>query len=156
MNLPEEYKKIVVDDFKEILALCNSSSLIDDKLFFFSAAYGTVRRIMNLYFDPTLVLMHQVLQNAHQSFTQRLKQPQKAGTKFSETPKSFWDALIKSYEALINAFEGDNDNGVRECLEAISYIAYMTTGNGYYLYLRGKALISKNSENPATAVECAE
>ena len=153
MNIPKEYKKMIVDEFKEILILCNDSSLIDDKLFFFSASYGTVRRVMNLHFDPTLAFMHLVLQNAHQSFTQRLNQPQKTDTKFSKTPKSFWDALIKSYEALINAFEGDNVNEVRECLEAISYIAYMTTGNGYYLYLRGKTLIPTN---PETAVECAE
>jgi hypothetical protein len=138
MNIPDQYHKMIVDEIKEVEKLCIDTKSPEDKLYFFSATYGIINRVMNFYFDPILVFMHQILQVVHQAFTQRLTSPNISGTVSSSIPNEFWISLISYLSELRIAFEKKDEDNIRIVLEKFSNLWYATSGNGFYLYLRGK------------------
>ncbi len=135
MRIPDEYHKLMISELKEINKLCNTTESPDDKLYFFSAAFGVINRIMNFYYDPTLVFIHQVLQEVHKKVTQRL---QSGPYKFiyNSMPQEILDTLFQYFMELTDAIEKQDVPLIWEILERFSNISYSLTGNGFYLYIR--------------------
>ena len=82
--------------------------------------------------------MHQILQALHQALSLRLDAPKFPGTVFNNLPDEIWASLITYFSELRSAFEQKSDDKIREALSKFSNLWYATSGNGYYLYLRGK------------------
>jgi hypothetical protein len=143
MKIPNNFHEIILKEFNEIEKLCSETDSIEDKLYYFSASYGIVNRIMNLYCDSTLVFMHQILQTTCQSLVQRLanSKVQMPTIISSAFPNEMIAALLLSFSELRLAFEKKDEDGIRKVLEKFSNLTYATTGNGYYLYLQKKLLI---------------
>lgn len=138
MNIPANYKEMIIDELESIEQLCRDAVNLDDKLYFFSGSFGVINRVMNFYTDPTLLFMHQVLQAAHQAFLQRQKARTIPGTISNTIPEVLFNSLFNYLSELREAFEDDDRNKIWEILEKYSVLTYTTTGNGLFLYLRNK------------------
>jgi hypothetical protein len=139
MNLDQIFSNILIKEFEAIVVDCrNSEDNIDDFLYFYSAAFGVVRRVMNFQSEPALILAHLVLENSYQVMNQRWGQSTKPGTAFKSFPKILPKKITEELERLIKALKDNNGDKVRLSLESISNISYIATGNGNYLYHRGK------------------
>lgn len=146
MNLNETYRKILIDEFESVLEDCNKSKEnIDDFLYFYSAAYGVVRRVMNFQCEPLLVMTHLVLENSFQVINQRWSQSTRPGTTFKSFPQALTQQITSAFCKLIEAFHADDDAAIRLGLESIANISYTATGNGHYLYLKGKLRVPEIS-----------
>lgn len=141
MKLPEQYYVMILKEFNDVEKLCNEANLIEDKLYLFSASYGILNRVMNIFCDPILVFMHQILQAAHQAFAQRLATPKIPATVANSLPDEMIKALFSYLTELRLAFEKKDENNIREVLEKFANLTYATSGNGFYLYLREKLVI---------------
>lgn len=137
MNIPDQYYEMLLTEFKDAQKLSNETELIEDKIYYFSATYGIINRIMNFYCDSILVFMHQVLKAVHIDLTNRLQRPNR-GAVSTSFPTAFIEALFTYLNELIVEFEKKNEDGIRKVLEKFSNLSYATTGNGYYLFLRNK------------------
>jgi hypothetical protein len=136
MNLPEQYHKIILDEFKETLIHCNEVVSLEDKLYFFSASFGIVNRVMNLHCDPLLIFIHQILSSTHQGFIQRLSLRSTPGIVSQGIPAV--EKLFSYFSELISAFENKDEIEIRKVLEKFSNLWYATSGNGFYLFLTDK------------------
>jgi hypothetical protein len=137
MNISKENHEILLNEFKEINQMINSSEIIEDKLYYFTAIYGIINRVMNLQSDPTLIFIHQVLQNCHQAILQRLNGRVKQNVS-TDTPDKLIGELFKMLNEFINAFESHDKIKIWEILQRFSNLSYAMSGNGYYMYLRNK------------------
>lgn len=141
MKIPNQYYELLINEFKEIQKLSNEVKSNEDKLYFFSASYGVLNRVLNFHCDTTLVFMHQVLQVAHQNIMQRLSTPKNPGSISNALPDEIIESLFSYFSLLISEIEKKDTSKIREILEKISNISYATTGNGFYLYLKGKLIL---------------
>jgi len=138
MKLSKEFNALLVSELKHTEALCRKTSTPEEMLYYFSSAFGIINRIMNFEFNPTLIFMHQVLQGAHQGFTNRMNTPRTVNTEsFMGTPPEMFGKLLDYFSGMLAALEKGDDAGIYAALEKISVITYATTGNGFYLYITG-------------------
>ncbi len=137
MNISETNHKIIANEFKDIIDLIDSSTNLEDKLYFFSASFGVLNRIMNLESDATLIFMHQILQNCFQAITQRLSARTKSNIS-SDVPQEMIEQFFLLFKELKIAFEIKNKIRIWEILQRFSNLSYAMSGNGYYMYLRKK------------------
>ncbi len=109
------------------------------KLYFFSVFYGEATRILNLAWDAELALVHNVTQAASAMLSGRVSSIQ-SGDRNVELPQEFFPALEKAGEEIATyVASGKQPKEVLYgALERIAELTFLSTGNGYYLYLRGK------------------
>ena len=140
------YTKIIIEEFEAIIFDCKASKEnIDDFLYFYSATFGVVRRVMNLQCEPTLVLAHLVLENSYQSMNQRWAQTTNRGTAYKIFPQILLTQIIDELSRLTEAIKENDDVKIRLSLEKIANISYIATGNGNYLFHRGKLKLKESS-----------
>jgi hypothetical protein len=110
-----------------------------NKLYFFSALFGEANRAMNQHWDAELALIHFVLSKAHAEIMLRITQPLPGGADLSGVPQELPEALTKAAAELTELFQGPEQDTakIHEVLARVAEVAYTTTGNGYYLYLKG-------------------
>jgi hypothetical protein len=139
MDIDKMYKEILINEFETVIEKCgDAKGNVDDFLYFFSAAYGVVRRVLNFQCLPLLIFMHQVLNTTYNSYNQRWSNSTKKDTVMKSFPLKFLDILLNEFIDLTSALKNDDEEELRKSLENISCISYAMTGNGYYLYLGGK------------------
>lgn len=135
MNITDNFRKTIVSEFRYVAEKMREEKQSAQKLYFFSAAYGVVFRIINLEFDPTLVFIHNVLQHTHVTINSMALRIEGKEERVIQIPEKVFESLVEALEELSNKIEIDTD--VSPTLQRISNIAYVTTGNGYYLYQKG-------------------
>ena len=139
MSLPENYFQLITLELERVEEMCGKASTPEEMLYYFSAAYGIINRVMNFHCEPSLVFMHQVLQAAHQAFQNRLSSPRNPNSEsFMGTPAELIEKLMMYFRGLREAFEGKDEIAIWRALEKFSNLTYATTGNGFYLYQTGK------------------
>lgn len=104
------------------------------KLFWYSAAYSILPRIYNFEYDPQLQFIHLMLMSLYQAVIQRLQAPI-SGDSTVKLPENYFDRLAQIVGELATSIENDVDT--YPLLQKISNLAYLTTGNGYYMTLKG-------------------
>ena len=137
MKISKKNHEMIVDEFKKVETLISESKSIEDKLYFFSASYGILNRIMNIEYDPILVFMHNILQIVHQNFSQRLNASKGSTSISNSIPEEMVNSLSQYLSNLRSDFEIKDEHKIRLALEKFTTLAYSTSGNGFYLYLRG-------------------
>ena len=135
MEIDDQFKNILVEEFRLVASKIRDESDMRRKNFFFSAAYGVVHRIINIDFDPELVIIHNVL-NSTYTIVNNLQISIESGTeKIIRIPMFLFDKLADLLDELAGAIqEGKN---TYEIIQKIAVLSYMLTGNGYYLYQKG-------------------
>lgn len=147
MNVLAEYLTLIVDEMKVVEEKWKSAVTPEEKLYYFSAIFGTINRVMNFQTDSVLVFVHQVLQATHHSVVTRLNAPKPPNQEsFLGVPDEMIDAMLSATKELRLAFEKyasaqEADADTWNVLKKFANINYAATGNGFYLYLRGKLRI---------------
>jgi len=147
MNVPAEYMMLIIDEMKAVEKNWDSADTPEEKLFYFSAIFGAINRVMNFHTDPILVFAHQVLQNTHRAVVVRLNAPKPTGQeRILGVPEEMIDAVLSATKDLRSAFEKyalqeEADSETWNALKKLANIGYAATGNGFYLFLRGKLQI---------------
>jgi len=134
MEINPEYKKMLVSEFRYAAKLMTENQFAEIKLFYFSSTFGILSRIFNLQYEPQLVFMHAILNNAHGNMIARL-QAIKSGDIVVQFPQEFFEKLTQCVEKLALQIEKDEDT--YKTLEEIVLLTFITTGNGYYLFQKG-------------------
>jgi len=134
MKLSSEYKNILLDEFRFATKMMKEKPDPEDKLFYFSSTYGVLSRIFNLKFDPELVFIHSILNNAHINILNRLNAI-KGGERTVVFPEGYFDKLTEYVEELAEKIS-KNEN-VYKTLINIGLLTFLTTGNGAYLLQKG-------------------
>lgn len=138
MNLSPDMQKVFTDEVATAIEHMKGVNTLEEKLFFLSAVYGAAFRIMNIQYDSELAFIHHVVNAAYSMMRANLASI-KQGQGVNTFPKDVFNKLENALELLVAKIErGEKTYPV---LEAISNLAYSTTGNGYYLYLTGKLTI---------------
>jgi len=137
MKVPSEYMGLILQEMDFAIAKMREAKGTEGMLYYFSACHGSINRVMNFFCDPMLVFVHQVLATVHGALTGRI-----AATKGQvETPvvvsEEMLEKLGEYLQQLRSALQEQQEPRIYEVLMRLSNLAYATTGNGFYLYLRG-------------------
>lgn len=135
MNLSREMQDLFIKEVDFVVKKMKESPTPEMKLYFFSAVYGMASRIINIEFDPELAFIHHVLNNTYSTIAGRLAliaQQQERGVGI---PEGLFDKLEKALEEMATKIRKGQET--YPVIQTISNLAYSTTGNGYYLYLKG-------------------
>ena len=137
MKISEESKNMIVDEFQKIFELMENTSNVNEKLFYFSATYGVISRVLNIDYDPLLILMHSVLQNSYNLIISFLNNLSNNRNTFFSTPKNYFKMIEMNLKEITDAINKNNETKIYKALEKFSVLAYISTGNGNYLYKKG-------------------
>lgn len=135
MNLSKELQKTFAEEIEFALKGMRGTSSVSEKLYYYSGVYAAAQRIFNTEFDPEMVFIHNVLQNSHQLIHVRSAQLQQGVDPHLKLPETFFAKLEADLEKLALAIK--KGGSVYPTLQDISNLAFITTGNGYHLYLKG-------------------
>lgn len=135
MKISNQMKETLTEEFKYALGKMRESKNIQEKNYFFSATYGAAHRILNIEYDDELLFMHNVLTAAYSSINQRIMAGSQGVDISIHIPGPMFSSIEESLEKMIDSInKGEN---TYDALMRISNAAYSTTGNGYYLYVKG-------------------
>ena len=135
MKLSKTGKKTIAGEFRIIANLINEENDVLSKAYYFSGAYGVVQRVLNIEYTNELALLHSILNNTYIALDNRLKSIISGAERVIRVPGNTFDVLSSALIKLGDAIMGDQN--IYEPLATMSTIAYMTTGNGYYLLSKG-------------------
>ena len=138
MNLSNEMRGIFIDELRFVVEKMKESKSVAEKMYFFSAAYGAAHRIMNIEYDDELAFIHNVLNASYATINGRVTLTQ-GGEMVIGIPEKLFDRIEEALEEIIGMVQEGQET--YPALQKISNAAYSTTGNGYYLYLKGKLII---------------
>ena len=135
MNLSQNMKSELTNEINFVVRQMRDVSSPAEKLYFFSALYGIAQRIINFEYDPELMFIHQVLQFVYNTINARIAMI----TTGQQTPVGIPDNLFTNLENSLAEMTYNIERGANTYpqLQAMVNLAYSTTGNGYYLYLKG-------------------
>ena len=137
MNISKQYKEIIIEELNNVAIKMKESDDITEKMYFFSAAYGMVHRIFNLEFNPTLVLIHTILNTAYSTISGRIEAATRGQDRAVKIPKGLFDSLQETIMDIADNISKDDENELFKNLRKIANLSYSTTGNGYYLFQKG-------------------
>ena len=135
MQISDNSRNIIVNEFTYVIKKMRGEKDPSRKLYYFSAAYGVIFRILNQEFDPTLNFIHFVLNGAYSTINSRLTIMGQGVEMGVGIPTVLFVKLEDATEALAKAIR--ENTSLLESLEKISVLSYATSGNGYYLYEKG-------------------
>lgn len=138
-RLSDNYRHILKNEVLFVIDKMKASNNADQKLFFFSAIYAMIQRIINLEYNSDLVFAYHVIQRTHESFAQRLA-ALKAGDPAVLITDEHFIALEKAIMEFYRAL--DKKTSPSSALKAFSIVTYSITGNGRYLIEKGMLKIS--------------
>lgn len=138
MNLSENYRKKIIEEFQFIVKKMNESKNIGEALYYYTGTRALIQRIFNLEFDPHLLFIHFVLNNTYTSIAAAVEQI-KRRTTIIPMNIDFFHKLSKLLNDLTQCIE--KEELTYEVLEKISVLTYSITGNGHYLQQKGVKII---------------
>jgi hypothetical protein len=131
MKIKEENKKMLINDVKFIIDRMDKEKETEQKLYYFTGIYGTISRIFNIEFDPELVFAHIILSITYSNIKSRIDEREKV----IKLPPELFDKLISTTKEFLEKIE--KNESLYDVLKKYAVIAYLATGNGYYLYQKG-------------------
>lgn len=114
-----------------------------EKMYFFSGLYSMTNRVINMEYDPDLAFIDMVLNVAYRQIKPAIDAIF-AGDKTILLPDDYFERLIQYVREL--AGEIAKTGNYYQPLHKISNLAYMSTGNGYYLAQKGIDLVGDSKK----------
>jgi len=151
MNIPEHYGLGLAKEISRAINLMRSEEDRLGQLFYFSAALGESGRILNYHWDPTLALFHVTLQAVHSSANNRIQSVESRREPGVYLPPNFMELLVEALQEAHKAIVESDDHRLMRVMTRLAELAYVCTGNGYYLYKKGAISLDRiNSESLST------
>jgi len=135
MEISSDLRSKLVKEIRFVVESIRAETDLRKKIYYFSAVYGEMFRIFNINFDRQLVFAHGVLNFSYQNLKARADAIVLGRDTVIDFPDGFFDRLCEYLEQLASVIENDQDSYA--VLQDILCLAYISTGNGYYLYQKG-------------------
>lgn len=140
MQLPKNIQQRLASEFRFAVEGMIAATDGQTQLYYFSAFYGVINRALNEWWSAELGLLHHVLHNTHTALNTRAGE---FGTGINRTiriPENLPTELNTAAQNLTVLFEGGeiDNQAIYALLARFAELAYVATGNGYYLYLQGQ------------------
>ncbi len=135
MNLSQNMKNELTNEINFVVKKMRDTSSPVEKLYFFSALYAITQRIINFEYDPEVTFIHQVLQHVYNTVNSRITMITTGQQAQVGIPDNLFTSLENSLAELV--FNIEKGTKIYPQLQTMVNLAYSTTGNGYYLYLKG-------------------
>ncbi len=135
MNLSPEMQERFIDEVNFVIKNMKNTDNPTEKLYFFSAGYAMAQRIINLEYEPELNFIQQVLQLTYNMVNARLIAISAGQEGGISIPDKLLTRLEEALEEMVDRIEQGTET--YPALQKMVNLAYSTTGNGYYLYLKG-------------------
>lgn len=134
MKLPEECKRMIVDEIELCRKKMKDETDLSRKAFFFSGLYSMTNRVLNLHYDPELQFLDFVLNTTYGTINGRLGAIKQGDLNVPVSADLFdnLDKLLLDLEKAVG--EGKSTHLI---MQRLVNLAYLTTGNGYYLSQKG-------------------
>ncbi len=139
MHLSPSNQEALVKEIRTVADYMGKANTPQEKMYFFSAVFGIANRIMNLEFDPELGFLHHVTHAACNTINTNLVLVAQ-GQSVATFPPPVFDKLREALNDLATCIADGKQTYAQ--LERISNLAYSTSGNGYYLFLKGSLKIT--------------
>ena len=139
LKIPEAIRDTLAKEFRVAATKMAEESDVRSKLYFLSAMFGACSRAFNQVWIDDLALLHMVLRNANSEVNNRLiAMAANAEHPIKIAPEVF-SILTEAAGQLADMFQAEeiDTTDLYRVLVRIAEAAYSTTGNGYYLYLKG-------------------
>ena len=136
MKITTTTKKQFLAELTFVVKNMKETPSASEKLYYFSALYGMAQRLMNLDFDPELCFLFQILQLTYQLINARVLAQQSGQESSVRVPEGLFERLENYLQELGEIIE--QEENTCPLLQKILNLAFTTTGNGYYLYLKGQ------------------
>ncbi len=140
-KLPDPIRKRLASEFRFAAKRMAESPDLPTKLYFFSAFYGEIHRMLNQAWGSELSLVHLVLKATYDQINGRIMAPTPQGVNIPVELPDALDRLADEIAAIYSSKEINNTQ-LFHALGRASALAHVVSGNGYYLYLKGEAKIS--------------
>jgi len=140
MKLSVPIKEKLLNEIKIVREKMKQESDPRNKAFYYSAIFNEIARLFNDQYDPHLQFMHLVLNVSYNSIVSRLGLLA-GGDITVPFPDNFFDELDKLLAKMEEDIENDKDT--YQTLERITNLAYLLSGNGYYLLQKGVTIFSQ-------------
>ena len=136
MRVSQKLKAHTLSEFDIAIAKLKEQISLDERLYYFSATFGAIYRVMNTECSTGLIFLHHALNIAHTAFQARIQAQSRGVERPIEIDQAMVDTLIVLTENLRERISEDQDS-TDICVRLIN-LSYATTGNGYYLYKKGE------------------
>jgi hypothetical protein len=134
MELSANSKKLLKDEITFVIGKMSTEKDSSVRLFYFSAVFGMLNRILNNEFSDDILFAHFILRSAHDSMAARLNQ-MKQGDPTVMIYEAHFNALISLLAEFSNNIQKEKD--IVQTLKKFTTLLYSTTGNGFYLLQKG-------------------
>lgn len=135
MQLSKEFRKKLVNELRYCAEKMNKEKNISRKAFFYCNAADSVHSILDLEYDPQLVLIGLVLEVSGNTMANRIEAPPGERDSQIGLVEGLFDKLYTRVNELADSIEDNVDT--YKALEGITELAFTTTDRGYYLYTKG-------------------
>ena len=135
MKISQKMKKSFTDEVDFVIKNMQDTDSFKEKLYFFSAIQGQAQRTVNFEYDPELLFIYQVTQLVYNIINARISAMKTGQEDGISIPEGLFQGLDKAIKERAGNIKDGNDS--YGALQTMVNIAYATTGNGYYMYLRG-------------------
>ncbi len=129
----------VIEELRYVAKQMQGTENPEDKLYYFSAVFGTAQRIVNFEFDSEMLFIHQVTQLAYNQIQQRLLSVKSGQQTSIGLPDNLFAVLGEMVDEMASRLE--NGETTYPILDKMMTLSYSTTGNGYYLFKKGELKI---------------
>lgn len=79
MRMPPNLKPYVLKEFDFVVAKLKEPLPLEERVYYYSALYGAVYRVMNIDCTPNLIFLHHILNAVHSVLAARLQAMSRAG-----------------------------------------------------------------------------
>ena len=135
MQLSSQMQKKFINEIDFALTNMRSSNVASQKWYYFSAIHGMATRIYNMEYDPELVFIYHVFQLVHNMVNSRINAITTGQDSTVNLSEKLFLLIENELESMLELLkEGKETYPV---LQRLVNIAYSTTGNGYYLTIKG-------------------
>ncbi|BBO76137.1 hypothetical protein DSCW_35540 [Desulfosarcina widdelii] len=136
MSVKDEFRQLIIDEFDYAISKMESTEDKRKFLYYYSALNAVVNRVFNFEFDKDLVFAHFVLVTSYENFNARLKALSAGADSTVGLYEEQFEALLSlSKELRQKIAEAKSFDTV---LKKIVVLSYSTTGNGNYVFEKGK------------------
>lgn len=136
MQLPNDIQQRLATEYRFAARRMREETEPIRKIFFFSALFTEISRIVNWHWDRDLVLLHWTLQATHQALTQIPQPAVRALT--GRSPDTLLETATEIAEELANHMEqNEGDANLFRLLGRIAEVGYAATPHGSYVMEKG-------------------
>lgn len=135
MNISDQFRSIITSEIDFALKKMNSTTKVDEKLYYFSGVFSVIQRVFNIDYDPDLVYAHQVLRSSYDLFMGRVTAIQRKAELTIPLESKHFDKLSSITKELATKMKKKQD--IDSTLKKYVILSYSLTGNGYYLQEKG-------------------